>query len=125
MAAACQGTAASPAETAAYALIVIGLLCVSGLMAGLVLGLFSLDRLDLEVIKRVGTASEKKWAEKVLPVIRNKHFLLVTLVTVNAGAASALPIVVNRLVNEWVAIVLSTTAILIFGEMIPQAACAK
>jgi metal transporter CNNM len=122
---ACEAGTVSPGETAAYALTVIALLCASGLMAGLVLGLFSLDRLDLEVVKRVGTASDKKWADKVLPVIRNRHFLLVTLVTVNAGAASALPIVMNKLVSEVVAIILSTTAILLFGEILPQSACAK
>ncbi len=98
---------------------------VARIAAGLTLGLLSLDRLDLEVLKRVGTANEKKWADKVLPVIRNKHFLLVTLVTLNAGAASALPIFMDKLVSEVVAILLSTTAILIFGEVMPQAACAK
>jgi hypothetical protein len=55
----------SPAETAGYALIVIGLLCLSGLAAGLTLGLLSLDRLNLEVLKRTGTRAEKKWADKV------------------------------------------------------------
>ena len=55
----------TPAQTAGYALIVIALLCLSGMAAGLTLGLLSLDRLDLEVLKRVGTVAEKKWAHKV------------------------------------------------------------
>jgi hypothetical protein len=36
----------------------------------------------------------------VLPVIRNENFLLVTLVTLNSFAASALPIFMDKLVPE-------------------------
>jgi hypothetical protein len=61
----------------------------------------------------------------VLPVIRNENFLLVTLVSLNAFAASAIPIFMHKLVNEIVAIILSVTAILIFGEIIPQALCSR
>jgi metal transporter CNNM len=57
--------ALTPAQAAGYALIVVALLCLSGMAAGLTLGLLSLDRLDLEVLKRVGTVAEKKWAHKV------------------------------------------------------------
>jgi hypothetical protein len=53
------------AQTAGYALIVVALLCLSGMAAGLTLGLLSLDRLDLEVLKRVGSAAERKWSHKV------------------------------------------------------------
>jgi metal transporter CNNM len=57
--------ALSAGHATGYALVVIGLLCLSGLAAGLTLGLLSLDCLNLEVLKRTGTRAEKKWADKV------------------------------------------------------------
>ena len=39
-------------------------------MSGLTLGLMSLDNVDLEVLKRSGTPSEKAHASKIMPVGR-------------------------------------------------------
>eukprot|EP00467_Chlorarachnion_reptans_P013443 CAMPEP_0114536462 /NCGR_PEP_ID=MMETSP0109-20121206/29017_1 /TAXON_ID=29199 /ORGANISM="Chlorarachnion reptans, Strain CCCM449" /LENGTH=425 /DNA_ID=CAMNT_0001720205 /DNA_START=15 /DNA_END=1288 /DNA_ORIENTATION=- len=59
------------------------------------------------------------------PVLANHHLLLVTLLLTNAAAMEALPIFLNFLVPEWLAIVLSVTFVLAFGEVIPQAICTK
>jgi metal transporter CNNM len=37
----------------------------------------------------------------------------------------ALPIFLDKLIDPYVAILLSVTAILIFGEVIPQAVCSR
>jgi metal transporter CNNM len=48
--------------------------------------LMSLDKTQLEVLKRSGTAQERKHAAKIMPVISNTHYLLVTLLLCNALA---------------------------------------
>lgn len=49
-------------------------------LAGLTLGLLSLDEMSLEVLRRSGTEREQKYAAKIIPVIARPHHLLVTLV---------------------------------------------
>lgn len=53
---------ADGAEWVADALISTALVIFAGLMSGLTLGLMSLDVVDLEVLQRSGTATEKKQA---------------------------------------------------------------
>ncbi|KAL3681922.1 hypothetical protein R1sor_024878 [Riccia sorocarpa] len=108
-----------------YILIIIGLVLFAGLMSGLTLGLMSLGLVDLEVLMRSGTPSDRKHAAKILPVVRNQHLLLVTLLIGNALAMEALPIFLDSLVEAWGAILLSVTLILMFGEILPQAVCTR
>jgi metal transporter CNNM len=54
---------------------------------------------------------------KILPVVRKQHQLLVTLLLSNAVAMEALPIFLDRMFNEWVAVILSVTFVLAFGEV--------
>ena len=49
-------------------------------------------------------------------VLKRPHWLLVTLLLVNAAAMEALPIFLDRLLSPTMAIVLSVTAVLFFGE---------
>lgn len=81
----------------------------------------SLDPLELEVKRRVGTDDERRHAEKICPLISRHHRLLVTLLLFNSLANEALPIFLAELVPSYVAVLLSVTAILIFGEIIPSA----
>lgn len=60
-----------------------------------------------------------------MPVIANQHLLLVTLLLCNAGAMEALPVLLDRLVHPLAAIIISVTAVLAFGEIIPQALCSR
>lgn len=39
-----------------------------------------------QVLKRSGTEEEKRYAARIIPVIANEHFLLVTLLLCNAAA---------------------------------------
>eukprot|EP00246_Nothoceros_aenigmaticus_P000280 TRINITY_DN1042_c0_g1_i3.p1 TRINITY_DN1042_c0_g1~~TRINITY_DN1042_c0_g1_i3.p1 ORF type:complete len:558 (-),score=93.66 TRINITY_DN1042_c0_g1_i3:354-2027(-) len=108
-----------------YILIICGLVLFAGMMSGLTLGLMSLGLVDLEVLMKSGTAEDRKHAAKILPVVRNQHLLLCTLLIGNALAMEALPIFLDSLVEAWGAILISVTLILMFGEIIPQAVCSR
>ncbi|KAK6122648.1 hypothetical protein DH2020_043610 [Rehmannia glutinosa] len=126
-----------------YAGISCVLVLFAGIMSGLTLGLMSLGLVDLEILERSGTPTEKKQACRhtipiiaessifviasaaILPVVQKQHQLLVTLLLCNAAAMEALPIYLDKLFNQYVAIILSVTFVLAFGEVIPQAICTR
>ncbi|CAL5395554.1 unnamed protein product [Camellia sinensis] len=87
-----------------YAGISCGLVLFAGIMSGLTLGLMSLGLVELEILQRSGTASEKRQAAVILP---------------------ALPLYLDKLFNQFLAILLSVTFVLFFGEVIPQAICTR
>ena len=80
------------------------------------MGLLSLDRTQLEILENVGKPKEKKYAKKILPIIKRHHLLLVTLLLANAAAVEAMPICMDKITNPLMAILISVTAVLIFGE---------
>ncbi len=84
-----------------------------------------LCRVDLELIKRTGNEHQQWMASKVEPLLTNPHWLLCSLLLLNAGCYETLPIFLDRLLNPVAAILISVSAILIFGEILPQAVCRK
>ncbi|XP_052186783.1 DUF21 domain-containing protein At5g52790-like isoform X4 [Diospyros lotus] len=108
-----------------YLLICVALVAFAGLMSGLTLGLMSLSLVDLEILVKAGQPQDRKNAEKILPIVKNQHRLLCTLLICNSLAMEALPIFVDALLPAWGAILISVTLILAFGEIIPQAVCSK
>jgi CBS domain containing-hemolysin-like protein len=106
-------------------LVSLSLVLFGGLMSGLTVGLFSIDSMKLQVLSREGTTLQKQQALALIPVISKHHRLLVTLLISNAVAMETLPLFLNRLVPSWLAILLSVTLVLVFGEVIPQALCTK
>ncbi|XLR12329.1 DUF21 domain-containing protein At2g14520 [Arachis ipaensis] len=105
--------------------VIVLLVLFAGLMSGLTLGLMSLSLVDLEVLAKSGTPQDRIHAEKILPVVKNQHLLLCTLLICNAAAMEALPIFLDSLVTAWGAILISVTLILLFGEIIPQSVCSR
>uniref|UniRef100_A0A0C9RX85 TSA: Wollemia nobilis Ref_Wollemi_Transcript_6952_2103 transcribed RNA sequence n=1 Tax=Wollemia nobilis TaxID=56998 RepID=A0A0C9RX85_9CONI len=101
------------------------LVIFAGIMSGLTLGLMSLGLVDLEVLQRSGTPTEKKQAAAIFPVVQRQHQLLVTLLLCNAAAMEALPIYLDKMFHPVVAVILSVTFVLAFGEVIPQAICSR
>jgi len=99
----------------------VGCVVCAASAAGLTLGLMSMDPLELAIKQRTGNPQEKERAERILPVIKRHHLLLVTLLLFNSLANEALPIFLNRLVPEYISVLLSVTMVLIFGEIIPSA----
>ncbi|XXG67046.1 hypothetical protein AAC387_Pa06g0480 [Persea americana] len=108
-----------------YLLICACLVLFAGLMSGLTLGLMSLSLVDLEVLAKAGQPQDRKNAAKILPVVKNQHLLLCTLLIGNSLAMEALPIFLDTLLPSWGAILISVTLILAFGEIIPQAICSR
>nr|DAD47088.1 TPA_asm: hypothetical protein HUJ06_017025 [Nelumbo nucifera] len=108
-----------------YLIICGALVAFAGLMSGLTLGLMSLSRLNLEVLVKAGQPQDRKNAGKILPVVKNQHLLLCTLLICNALAMEALPVFLDALIPAWGAILVSVTLVLSFGEIIPQAVCSR
>ncbi|RZS03578.1 hypothetical protein BHM03_00033822 [Ensete ventricosum] len=95
-----------------YLMICLGLVMFAGLMSGLTLGLMSLSLVDLEVLVKAGkpkdqlnaglfpspsplpSLSPRLFPSKILPVVKNQHLLLCTLLIGNSLAmeVSAAPL---------------------------------
>ncbi|WOG94820.1 hypothetical protein DCAR_0314117 [Daucus carota subsp. sativus] len=108
-----------------YAGVSCILVLFAGIMSGLTLGLMSLGVVELEILQRSGSDKEKRQAAAIFPVVQKQHQLLVTLLLCNAAAMEALPIFLDRIFHPVVAVGLSVTFVLIFGEIIPQAICSR
>ncbi len=50
---------------------------VTGLVSGLTLGLLSMDMLHLEVLQKGGDDDSKAYAERIIPLAKHHHLLLV------------------------------------------------
>ena len=99
------------------------LACFAGAMSGLTVGYLSIDMLILEIKLNNGTEQEKIYANKIKKIIEDHHWILVTLLLCNAFACEAMPLLLDKLVNEMMAIVVSVTVLLFVGEIVPQALC--
>ncbi|EGD73068.1 hypothetical protein PTSG_04782 [Salpingoeca rosetta] len=101
------------------------LVLLAGVFSGLTLGLLSLDSTQLQVLSEAGKPEEQKYARRIKPLVKRHHLLLVTLLLANAAVNESLPLFLDDLVPEYIAIIISVTAVLMFGEVIPQALCSK
>lgn len=108
-----------------YIAIIVVLVLLAGAMSGLTLGLMSLSVMDLEVLSESGRPQDRKHAAKIMPVVKNQHLLLCTLLICNALAMEALPIFLDSLAPAWGAVLISVTLILMFGEIMPQSVCSR
>ncbi|KAI9805939.1 MAG: hypothetical protein M1825_000553 [Sarcosagium campestre] len=110
-----------------YLSIAITLVLLGGAFAGLTIALMGQDDVNLQVVHASGEGKEKKYAGKVLGLLkRGKHWVLVTLLLSNVITNETLPIVLDRsLGGGWPAVLSSTVLIVIFGEIIPQAICVR
>ncbi|KAG2065965.1 DUF21-domain-containing protein [Suillus decipiens] len=99
------------------------LVLAGGVFAGLTLGLMGLDELHLRVLATSSEdLTEKRNAQKVLRLMqRGRHWVLVVLLLGNVVINESLPIFLDGAIGGGIAaVVISTTAIVIFG-IIPQA----
>lgn len=93
------------------------LVLIGGLVAGLTIGLMSIDETNLMILKKSGNEKEKAYATKIEPIRKNGHLLLVTLLLTNTIVNETLPIIFHTLdLDGWQAVVLSTSLIVVFGE---------
>lgn len=107
-------------------IVIIILLCFSGLFSGLNLGLMSLDQTELSIMENSGTPQEKRYAKIIRPVRKRGNFLLCTILLGNVLVNNTLAILLDDLTGSGMAAVVGATlAIVIFGEIIPQAICSR
>ena len=66
------------------------LVLLSGAFAGLTLGYMSLDATQLSVLTKSGTEKQKKLATKIMPLRKDGHLLLMTLIISNMCVKSTL-----------------------------------
>ncbi|KAK3839906.1 MAG: hypothetical protein J3R72DRAFT_446959 [Linnemannia gamsii] len=120
------GDASTPEFWIKMALILF-LVIIGGVFAGLTIGLMGLDETNLQVLMASGTPTEQIHAETVYKLLsRGKHWVLVTLLLGNVIVNETLPVVLDsELGGGVVAILISTLLIVVFGEIIPQAVCAR
>ena len=92
--------------------------CSAGVMSGLTVGMTGLDHLELEIEARK-TPQKKKSVDAIFSVTEQHHWMLVTLLLLNAIAMESLPIYLDRMMTSGQAILVSVTFLLFFGEIIP------
>jgi len=100
------------------------LLLMSGLFSGLTLGLLGLDPTSLKIVAK-GDTENAKYAQDVMPIRAKGNLLLCTLLLGNVAVNSALSILLAKFTGGILGFALSTAFIVIFGEIIPQAACSR
>lgn len=109
-----------------FAILIPVLVLLSGLFAGLTLGYMSLDETQLHVLSISGTPKQRKYAAKILPIRKNGHLLLITLLLANMIVNETLPVISEpALGNGVISVVVSTVLIVIFSEIIPQSLCTR
>jgi hypothetical protein len=103
----------------------IVLMCFAALFSGLNLGLMSLDLAELSILKKVGSASKKSYAEKIYPLRAKGNLLLCTILFGNVLVNATSTLILGSYLVGPVAAIGSTLLIVIFGEIIPQAVCSR
>ncbi|XP_025016814.1 metal transporter CNNM4-like [Tetranychus urticae] len=101
------------------------LLCLTGLFAGLNLGLMSLDKNELKVIALKGDEDEKRYAKTIEPLRRRGNFPLCTILLSNVAINSTLTVLLDQLTSGILAIAISTILIVIIGDIVPQTICSR
>lgn len=108
-------------NTAVIIIEVTLLVMASAVCSGLNIAIMSLDIAELRRKAKLGDRA----AARVLPLRRNSHLTLASILLTNVAAVSATSLVLSQRFNGWVAGLLSTLLIVILGEIIPQALFSK
>ena len=108
-------------ELLLYIGLSIACVILGGVTSGLNVSLLSIDEQKLELLSRTASPKRIRMCKKLSPIVADHHLLLVTILLANASAMEALPIFLDNLVTPVVAVIISVTFVLIFGEIIPQA----
>lgn len=117
--------AESPLEGMPSSVLVVlafGCLALAAAVAGLTLGLMSLDSTALDIVMQSSNPSQAAAARVIKPIREQGNLLLVTLLLTNTLAAELLPLVLEALYpGGYFSLIVSVFSLMLFGEMIPQA----
>lgn len=97
------------------------LVLASAICSGLNIAVMSLDISDLERKAKLGN----KQARRILPLRRQTHLVLASILFTNVAAVSASSLVLEHRLESIMAGFVSTILIVIFGEVMPQALFSK
>ncbi len=100
---------------------VLLLIAISALCSGLNISLMALSLDDLKRKAKLGDAR----AKRVLPLRRQSHLTLSSILLANVAVISATSLVLDDHFHGLIAGIASTLLIVVFGEVIPQALFAK
>ncbi len=100
---------------------VILLVLLSAICSGLNVAVMSLDMADLRRKAKLGN----KQAQRILPLRKNIHLLLGSILFTNVAVVSSTSLVLGERYNGLIAGLLSTFLIVVFGEVFPQALFSK
>lgn len=115
----------SPLEGMPSSILIVlafGCLALAAAVAGLTLGLMSLDSTALDIVMQSNNPAQAAAARVIKPVREQGNLLLVTLLLTNTLAAELLPLVLEALYpGGYFSLIVSVFSLMLFGEMIPQA----
>jgi metal transporter CNNM len=100
---------------------VLLLVAASAVCSGLNIAVMSLDLADLRRKAKLGNHA----AARVLPLRTNAHLTLASILLTNVAAVSATSLVLGQRLDGWLAGLLGTLLIVVFGEVLPQALFSK
>jgi len=91
------------------------LILFAGVCSGLTVGYLSIKKQTLTLWLDSPDLQKVSMAKTILALLENHHLLLSTLLLSNALAMEALPIFLDKLLPAFVAVLISTIAVLMFG----------
>ncbi|KAG2214704.1 hypothetical protein INT46_000923 [Mucor plumbeus] len=90
--------------------VIFLLVAMSGIVAGLTLGLMSLDTTNLSIMEIAGTPKQQYYASRIIPILLNE----------------TLPILFDGIFSTgFISVIVSTALLVLFAEIIPQAIFSK
>ena len=120
-----SGNPLASAPVAIQYILMAILVTLSALFSGLTLGLMSLDLTGLQIVIDGGDEKNARFARRIYPVRKNGNLLLCTLLLGNVAVNAFFSILLADKAGGLIGLLVSTMLIVIFGEIIPQAACSR
>ena len=102
---------------------ILALLILSGLISGISLALLCLDIMDLKCVAVSGSEKERKYASRILPIRKHSNFIICSFIIAEVAVDAATTLLIESITNSWIAILVSTVLITIFGGILPQVFC--
>ncbi|KAI8647693.1 hypothetical protein BD408DRAFT_334562 [Parasitella parasitica] len=86
----------------------------------------SLDTTNLSILEIAGTPQQQYYASRIIPIRKNGHILLTTLLLTNTVLNETLPILFDGIFSKgFISVIASTVLLVLFAEILPQAVFSK